>query len=141
MGEVLAGIVCGYAFALFVTPFAALALIRMRVNSEWLRRTIPPETPLLAWSFILHTFWFLIFTAFGILLGLLLYGLEDSRPAGGLGSPNGAYTVVVLAIAEIAVAPLAIVVSRWRAPLLLGGAVFVATFGWAMPYLSLLGPD
>lgn len=141
MAEVFAGIICGYGLALLITPFAALALIRLRVNSDWLRTVVPPETPLLAWSFIMHTFWLLAFTGVGILFGLLLYGLEDSRPQAGLGSPNGAFTMLVIAVTAIAVLPMAVAVPRWRMPLLTVGLLFVATFGWAMPYLSLLGPE
>lgn len=140
MAEVLAGIVCGYVLALTVTPLAAITMIRMRVHSEWLRRVVPPETPLLAWSLVLHSFWFLVLTGIGLVLGLLLYGLEDSHPAGGLGSPNAAFTIVVILTSAIAVLPIALVLPRWRTPLLAGGLVFALTFGWIMPYLSLIGP-
>jgi len=141
VAETFAGIICGYALALLVTLLAALALVRTRTDSEWLQRVLPPDTPVLAWSFVMHTFWLMLFTATGMLFGLLLYGLEDSRPAGGLGSPNGTFTVVVLATSAIAVLPMAIALPRWRIPLLTSGVVFAATFGWAMPYLSLLGPN
>jgi hypothetical protein len=141
VAEILAGIICGYALALAATPIAAMMLIRLRVNSEWLRRVVPPETPLLAWSFVMHTFWFMFFTGTGILFGLLLYGLEDDRPAGGLGSPNAAFTLIVLVVSGIAFVPIALLVARWRVRILLACAVFIGTFGWAMPYLSLLGPE
>jgi hypothetical protein len=141
VAEVFAGIICGYVLALVATPFAALLLIRLRVESEWLRRIVPPKTPLFAWSFVMHTFWFMAFTGVGILFGLLLHGLENDRPAGGLGSPNVTFTFVVLAISSIAVLPMAVAVARWRTALLIGGFVFAAMFGWVMPYLSLLGPE
>ena len=140
MAEVFSGIICGYALALIVTPIAAVALIRMRVHSDWLRRVVPEETPLLAWSLILHTFWFLVLTGIGMVLGLLLYGIEERRPDGGLGSPNAIFTLVVIATSAIAVLPLAVALRRWRAPLIAAGLVFAVTFGWIMPYLSLLGP-
>ena len=140
MAEVFSGIICGYALALIVTPIAAVALIRMRVHSDWLRRVVPEETPLLAWSLILHTFWFLVLTGIGMVLGLLLYGIEERRPDGGLGSPNAIFTLVVIATSAIAVLPLAVVLRQWRAPLIAAGLVFAVTFGWIMPYLSLLGP-
>jgi hypothetical protein len=140
MAEVFSGIICGYALALIVTPIAAVALIRMRVHSDWLRRVVPEETPLLAWSLILHTFWFLVLTGIGMVLGLLLYGIEERRPAGGLGSPNAIFTLVVIATSAIAVLPMAVALRRWRAPLIAAGLVFAVTFGWIMPYLSLLGP-
>ena len=140
MAEVFSGIICGYALALLATPLAALAMLRMRVESEWLRRVVPEETPLLAWSLILHSFWFMMFTGMGMLFGLLLYGLEDSRPDGGLGSPNAVFTIVVIATSAIGVLPLALVLARWRTPLLASGLVFALTFGWIMPYLAEIGP-
>lgn len=140
MAEIFAGVICGYALALLVTPLAAVAMIRMRVHSEWLRRVLPEETPLLAWSLVLHSFWFLMFTGMGMVLGLLLYGLEDSQPDRGLGSPNAVFTIVVIATSAIAVLPLALVLPRWRTPLLASGLVIALTFGWIMPYLSLIAP-
>jgi hypothetical protein len=141
MAEVMAGLVCGYGLALVVTPIAAIALVRARVSSPLLRQVMPEGTSLIAVSVILHTFAFLTLTALGILLGLLLAGLEDRSPAGGLGSPNRAFTAFILATSVIAVAPLAVALPRWRLPLLASGLAFAVCFGWLMPYLSLLGPN
>ncbi len=77
-------------------------------------------------------------TAIGIGLGIMLSGLESNHPAGGLGSPNAIFTSFVIAAVAIAMLPIGIAVPRWRLPLLVCGLVFVATFGWAMPYLSLV---
>ena len=140
MAEIFSGILCGYALALIVTPLAALAMIRMRIESEWLRRVVPVDTPLLAWSFVMHTFWFITLTGIGMVFGLLLYGLNDSHPANGLGSPNAVFTTVIIATVAIAVLPLAVVLPRWRIALLAAGLVFAATFGWIMPYLTQIGP-
>ena len=141
MAEVFAGFICGYGLALAVTPVMAIALLRARVSSPLLERIVPRGTSLIALSMILHTFAFLVLTALGILLGLLLLGIEEQRPDGGLGSPNRVFTALVVAITVIAVGPLAVVLARQRVALLLGAAVFAITFGWLMPYLSLLGPD
>ena len=140
MAEVLAGFVCGYGLALIVTPVGTVALVRARTASPLLRRTLPEETSLLAVSVILHTFAVLALTALGILLGLLLGGLEDRSPAGGLGSPNRAFTGFVLVATAIALAPPALLVPRLRLPLLAGGLLAAGIFGWLMPYLSLWGP-
>ena len=140
MAEVFAGFVCGYGLALLVTPIAAVALVRARVRSETLQRLAPEGTSLVAISVILHGFALLALTAAGILLGLLLYGLEDRSPEGGLGSPNQPFTMFVLIATAIAVGPLAAVLPRLRLSLLAGGLVFAGCFGWLMPYLSLLGP-
>lgn len=141
MAEVLAGFVCGYGLALAVTPVAAVALVRARLTSATLRGLVPEGASLVAVSIILHTFAFLTFTALGILLGLLLSGLEGRSPAGGLGSPNRAFTSFILIATAIAVGPLALVVPRLRLPLLAAGLSFAGVFGWLMPYLSLWGPS
>jgi hypothetical protein len=140
MAEVFAGFICGYGLALLVTPLAAIAVVRARVSSPTLQRVAPEGTNLVALSVILHTFAFFALTAVGMLLGLLLYGLENRRPAGGLGSPNALYTAVVLVIAGMALAPLAVALPRLRVALLAVGLAFALTFGWLVPYLSLIGP-
>ena len=133
----MAGFVCGYALALLATPAVAVAMLRARLSSALVRRIVPEGTSLIAVSIIIHIFALLSFTAIGILFGIALSGMEDKRPAGGLGSPNELFTTVIIATAAIAVLPIGIVAPRWRLPLVLCGIVFVATFGWAMPYLSL----
>jgi hypothetical protein len=141
MPEVFAGFVCGYALSLALVPLAAVALVRARPHSALLERIVPPGTSLIAVSVILHLFALLVFTAIGMLLGLMLSGLEERRPAGGLGSPNAIFTVMVIAMTAIAVLPLAAVAPPFRRPLIVGGLVFVAVFGWLMPYLALLGDE
>ena len=139
MAEAFAGIVCGYALALLYTPIGTLALVRARVNSPAVARLMPQGTSLVALSIILHTFAFFAFTAVGMIFGIILNGLESSSPAGGLGSPNRVFSALVLATVAIAVLPLAIAVARWRVGLTASGLLFAGVFGWAMPYLALLG--
>lgn len=139
MAEVFAGMVCGFALALIATPLAALALVRARVSSETVARLTPEGSSLVAVSIILHGFAFLTFTAVGMVFGMLLNGLESSRPDSGLGSPNAAYTVLAIAIVAVAALPLAVVAPRWRVALLTSGLMLTATFGWAMPWLAAMG--
>ena len=141
MSEVLAGFVCGFGLSLAVTPVAAVALVQARVSSPLLRQIVPEGTSLVAISIILHGFALLTLTALGLLLGLLLLGLESSNPAGGLGSPNAAFTGFVLIASAIALGPPALLFRALRLPLLAGGLFFAGLFGWLMPYLSLLGPE
>ena len=141
MAEVLAGFVCGYGLALVLTPITAVVLVRARVTSPLLRQVVPEGTSLVAISIILHGFALLTLTALGILLGLLLMGLESSNPDGGLGSPNGAFTGFVLVASAIALGPPAFLFRQLRLPLLVGGLLFAGLFAWLMPYLSLLGPE
>ena len=140
MAETLAGFVCGYALALLVTPVGAIAIVRLRVSNQTLRGVVPPGTSLIAVSVVLHLFAILALTALGLLLGLLLYGLENGSPAGGLGSPNRIYTAFVLIATAVALGPPALLVPRARGPLAGTALAIAGVFGWAMPYLSLLGP-
>ncbi|MGB2694800.1 MAG: hypothetical protein WBD55_06380, partial [Dehalococcoidia bacterium] len=95
MAEALAGFVCGYALAIVLTPVVAIALVRARANSALLGQVLPEGTSFAALSVVLHVFGVLTLTALGLVLGLALAGLEDRNPAGGLGSPNGAFTILV----------------------------------------------
>jgi hypothetical protein len=141
MAEAFAGFLCGYALSIIATPLFAILLVRGRMSSPFIQRAMPQGTNIAALSIVLHVFLLLVLTAAGMLLGLLLWGLENNRPEGGLGSTNRVYVIVVLAIAAIAVLPLAIVAPRQRVALVAVGAVFAITFGWIMPYLALLGPE
>jgi hypothetical protein len=141
MAEVLAGFVCGYGLALVATPVAALALLQGRAGGGALARRLMPEgSSVIVVSVMLHGLFFMLLTAVGILFGVVLNGMEERAPAGGLGSPNGAFTAFILVSAAIAVLPLALVLRRWRVALIAGGLAFALCFGWIMPYLSLLGP-
>jgi hypothetical protein len=136
MAEVFAGAVCGYAIALAVTPLGMIALVRARASV--FGDTIPEGARLTVVAIVLHLFSFVVLSIIGIAFGLLLNGLESGRPDSGLGSPNMAFTLLVVAITAIAVVPLAAVSQRLRMPLLASGVLFAGVFGWAMPHLAAL---
>ena len=136
----MAGFVCGFAMAILATPIAAIAIVRSRGTSPLMRQVVPEGTSIMAMSVVINLFFVLTLTAIGLLLGLLLAGMESSRPAGGLGSPNRIFTAFILISTAIAVLPLSVASERLRTPLLVGGLVFVATFAWFMPYLASWSP-
>ena len=140
MAEVMAGFVCGFALSLAATPIAAFLIVRARVTSRLMQQIVPEGTSLVAMSVLLHTFVMLTMTAVGILLGILLAGLESSSPASGIGSPNRVFTLFVLIATAIAVLPLSFVSARLRVPFVIGGLIFVGTFAWFMPYLASWSP-
>ncbi len=140
MPEVMAGFICGFALSVLVTPVAAIAIVRARGTSPLMRQIVPEGTSMIAVSVIIHLFAVLTLTAIGLLLGMLLVGIESSKPAGGFGSPNRIYTAFIIITALVAVLPLSIASARLRTPLLVGGLVFVATFAWFMPYLASWAP-
>ncbi len=138
MAEVFAGFIVGFALSLAVAPIAAIALIASNDRSGVAQRVAPPGTNMVALSVVLHFAAMLLFTAVGMILGLLLAGVEDSRPDGGLGSPNFAYTLIVIALTAVIVIP-AFVVPSVRRYAAAGALVFVAAFGWALPWLASVG--
>jgi heme/copper-type cytochrome/quinol oxidase subunit 4 len=140
MAEVMAGLICGFALSIVATPVAAFYILRARATSPLMHQLVPEGTSLLAVSVLLNSFFILTMTAIGILLGMLLFGLASSNPESGLGSPNQVYTAFILIITAVAVLPLSIASAKLRVPLLIGGLVFIATFGWFMPYLASLSP-
>ena len=138
MAEVFAGFVMGYALAIVLAPLAAIALIRSNERTGIAQRVAPPGTNVIALSVVLHFFGVLTLTALGLVLGMALAGMEDRRPAGGLGSPNAAYTFLVLALAAVVVIP-TLVLPAVRRYAVAAAALFAALFGWAMPWLATLG--
>jgi hypothetical protein len=138
MPQVFAGFVVGFALSILATPLAAIALVRSNQNTGFVRRAVPPGTNFVALSMVLHFGALITFTAAGMVLGLALDGIDARRPANGFGSPNAAYTLLVIALTAVAVIP-ALLLPAVRRYALAGGLVFVLAFGWAMPWLAEAG--
>ena len=138
MAEVLAGWIVGFALSIAVSPLGAWAMINANQQEGFARRIAPPGTNVVALSVALHLAALLIFTALGMVLGLALAGIEDRRPDGGLGSPNVVYTTLVIALTAVLVIPtLALPAARRYA--VAAAVTFALAFGWAMPWLAMLG--
>ncbi len=138
MADVFAGFVVGYALALLAAPVAAIALVRTNDRTGLAQRVAPEGTNVVALSVVLHFAAMIVLTAIGLILGMALNGIDARRPAGGIGSPNLVYTVMVLALAAVVVIP-TLAVPAVRRYALVGGVILVAAFGWAMPWLATLG--
>ncbi len=139
MREVFAGLVVGYGLAVFLSPVAALLLLRASRTNAAVRRAVPERTNPLALTMVVHFFGLYLLTALGIVLGLALKGIEDRRPAGGLGSPNATYTALVLGLSLVGALPFALFGRRVRAVALLCAAVAAGLFGWLVPWVAELG--
>ena len=138
VAQVFAGFVVGFGLSLLVAPAAAIGLVRSNGTTGLAQRVAPPGTNLIALSMVLHVAAVIVLTAIGMLLGMLLGGLEDRRPDGGVGSPNLAFTLIVVTLTGVAVIPLLIVPAARRL-VVIAAVVFVVAFGWAMPWLATLG--
>jgi len=139
MAEVFAGFVCGYAIALLFTPLVALTIINARSRVPFLAKAIAPNISAVALTVPISLFAFLIWTAIGMVLGLLYRGAEQNIPQGGLGSPNLLYTALVLSFGVSALIIIALGLRRLPWQVLVIGVAFVGGFGWAMPYLARAG--
>lgn len=140
MSEVLAGLVCGYALALVSTPLVAVALLRLRSRTRFLSIAVPAQAPVLALTVVLLWFAFLLWTALGMVFGLVLLGFEDRVPRDGLGSPNLAFTLFVIFWSVVAFAPVAMLLKPARRHVLAAALAFAGVFGWLMPHMAGWGP-
>ena len=138
MAEVFAGFIIGFALSLAAAPLGAIALVRSNDRTGLAQRVAPPGTNVIALSVVVHFAALILLTMIGLLLGLLLAGLNDRRSDNGLGSPNVAYTLIVVALTAVIVMPTLAVpaVRRWC---VVGALVFAAAFGWVMPWLAWVG--
>jgi hypothetical protein len=138
VAEVFAGFIIGFALSVAVAPIAAIALIRSNDRTGLAQRIAPPGTNVIALSVVIHFSAFLVLTAIGMILGMLLTGINGRRPEDGLGSPNAAYTLIVVALTAALVIPTLVMPSVRRCAVA-GALVFAVLFGWVMPWLAELG--
>jgi hypothetical protein len=136
MAEVFAGFLCGYVSALVLTPVLALALLKMRSTSDLLSRLLPPGTPAVGLMVILHTGMAMLWTAAGLLLGLVLMAMNSGHQVQFLLSRNVAFSFFVAGLTLATVAPIALVSKRYRRSALVGASLVVLLFGWLMPYVA-----
>ena len=134
MAEVFAGFVAGYALSLVTTPLMAMALLGLRAGNGTISRLWPQDANLVAVSMLIHGFMAFALTALGIVLGLVLLGMDGA--AGGAGSLNAPFTLFVAAMVLAVFAPLVAFAAPLRRQLVAYALVTVAVFGWLMPYLA-----
>jgi hypothetical protein len=140
VSEVLAGFLCGYALALVSAPLVAVLMVRLRPRVPALARAVPQQVPVVALTVVLFGFTFLFWTGLGIVLGLILRGLEGLAPEGGLGSPSLAFTLIIVFVSAAACIPPAVMLRSGRRYVIAAAVVFLGVFGWLMPYLAQWGP-
>jgi len=135
VAEVFAGFLCGYILALASSPLLAVTVLRLRTSYPVLERLLPEGTRAVSVIVVLHGGLIVFWTGIGIVLGLVLYAMNDD-PESFLGSRNGAFTLLVAAFTLALSAPLAIVFARLRQAVVVAGVVAMVLFGWLMPYLA-----
>jgi len=111
------------AFAITKDPPPTVAVLLAR---------FPPGGTVLAVVAISYPVW----GSVGLILAVLFSALENGAPAGGLGSPNIAYTSVVTASALMLSAPVFLLLRRVWPGVLSITASAIGIFGWLLPTLS-----
>jgi hypothetical protein len=134
MAEVFAGFISGYAMAVITTPILSFRLVKLRMESGLMARLLPSGTSAVSVSIILHGALAMTWTALGLLLGLVLYGMRGEGEA--LGSLNGPYTLFVAALFVALGAPLAALLVPARRVLISATLLAILVFGWLTPYLA-----
>jgi hypothetical protein len=134
VAQVFAGFVAGYGLALLTTPILAYLMFRVRSSSEVLMRMFPSDAPMVAVAMLIHGALTFALTALGIVLGLVLLAMEDAD--GAVGSLNWPFTLFVAAMTLAGVAPIFALLRPFRRAIVGYSLLFVAGFGWLMPYLA-----
>ena len=136
MEEVFAGFVSGYIMGLIFTGLVALMIVQARSRIPYLAKAIAPNISAVALTVPISLIAFLVWTAIGMLVGLLYrYTLEEA-PGGGLGSPNLLYTLLIISFAGLSLTGAVAAFRRLPWQLAVMGLSFVALFGWILPRLA-----
>ena len=139
MEEVFAGFIVGFAFSIAIAPFARTRSCDRARRRGFAQRFALGETNIVALAMFLQMLGFFLLTGDRHDPRAGAGGMEDRRPASGLGSPNLAYTLMVLGLTAVLVIPM--LVFPWRSTLSSSRLLFAALFGWAMPWLATPGGD
>jgi hypothetical protein len=134
VAEVFAGFIAGYAMAVLTTPMLSFLLLKLRMESPLMARLVPEGTSAVGLSVLLHGGLALFWTMMGILLGLVLLGMEDAGSA--LGSLNGPYTLFVAALFVAIAAPIFALFAPLRRVIASAVVLAILVYGWLTPYLA-----
>lgn len=134
MAEIFAGIVSGYALALLTAPILAITLLRARSSGGLLAAVLPQGTSTVALVVVVHGALFVLWSALGLILGMVLYAMRGAEGAPGL--PNPPFTLFVAAITLMLAAPVVIALPRFRQVGLLTATSMLLVFGLLMPNLA-----
>jgi hypothetical protein len=134
MAEVFAGFLGGYAMAVLSTPLLSVLLLRLRAESPALERVLPVGVSAVGVSVLLHGALTMVWTALGLVLGMILLAMEGA--GGALGSLNWPFTLFAAGLFLGLGAPLFALLVPLRRLIALTLVAAVLVFGWVMPYLA-----
>ncbi len=129
----LAGLIAGFTTALACTTIVLLVLWRDR---SWFERVPQTAVPLPVVGVVAMNGFILGWTLLGLVLGAAFIRMEVARPSGGLGSPNLAFTLAVLAATAGALGIASFVRARITWPAVAVSVSAGVAFGWLLPWLA-----
>jgi hypothetical protein len=92
----------------------------------------PPRTIAMGIVALSYPTW----AVFGGILALLYRVSLEQAPGSGIGSPNLAYTLAISGVAVLLASPLAILFRHMLIGVLVITLIFIAIFGWFLPYFA-----
>lgn len=136
MEELFAGFISGYLMAVIFTWLAVVIIVRARKRFPALAVSISASHSPWLLAVPISFFSFLLWTAAGMILGLLYRGAEANQPQGGLGSPNLFFTTIIIIFSSASLAILHVPLRRLYWPLIAFFMSLAAAFGWMLPHLA-----
>jgi hypothetical protein len=136
MEEVFAGFVSGYIMALIFSGLVAIMVVERRSRIPYLAKVIAPNISAAALAVPISLIAFLLWTAIGMLFGLLYRYTLQEAPGGGLGSSNLLYTLLIITFVGLILTAIVAAFRRlpWQVAVI--GLSFVVLFGWVLPLLA-----
>jgi hypothetical protein len=134
--EVFAGFTAGYLMAIVFTWLGAVMLTHARTRFAFLSQGVAARLSWVALTVPISMFAFLLWTAIGMVLGLLYKGAETNFPDAGLGSPNLLFTLAIIIFAVTNLIMVQIPLRRPYWPVITLALTFLISFGWVMPYMA-----
>ena len=129
----LAGFIAGAVTAMATTAIALVALVH---DARWRERAPSLRVPWPLLGVVFVNGLMLGWTALGLVLGAAYLQAESSQPAGGVGSPNRLFTLLIAVAALSLLAAAVFVRRRLTAPMWATAAVALLSFGWLLPGLA-----
>ena len=136
MSYVFAGAFGGVLMALVSTTVGSLMLFFLTKDpAPWfaaLEERLSPMQMTMGLVILGYPIWALL----GGMLGILYWASTEAAPAGGVGSPNLVFTVLVVVASAAAIAPFVLLLRRVVAGFVAMALCFAGVFGWLVPHVA-----
>jgi hypothetical protein len=133
---VFGGFVAGYVVSIVSVVVFAMAFARARDAIGWVEHVISREVPMTLVTIPLFTGSVIVWTAIGLIAGLVFHLSTSEDPEWVFGSSNIAFTAVVALLAVAGAVALVVVQPAWWRGAAVHAVAVLAAFGWLLPALG-----